>query len=331
LNLFFQILNCCHTKLYQLKTDDVLTKETSEELIFSLLTTEQKTLLINNREIDVSYALLGYRFRVNCYYAKSTLAACFRIIPPVIKSIDELNLPSQFHTFSQFHDGLVLICGPTGEGKTTSLAAIVNEINLEETKHIVTVEDPIEYVFPKAKSIVSQRELHYDTHSWTKALTSVLREDPDVVLIGEMRDYDTIQAALNIAETGHLVFSTLHSSTTPEAIFRIIDVFPPHQQTQVRYQLASVLKAAITQRLLPNINNSTRIPAVEILINMPAVSSIIREGKIFMLDNVIETNEENKMILFEKYLLKLYSQGLISRDTAIRYAERSSELSKFIK
>ena len=201
---------------------------------------------------------------------------------------------------------------------------------MKTAKHIITIEDPIEFVYKEGKSIVSQRELHLDTHSWTIALKSVLREDPDVVLVGEMRDYDTIQAVLTIAETGHLVFSTLHTSTTPEAINRIIDVFPAHQQGQVRNQLSSVLQAVVSQRLLPDVNNKTRIPALEILINSSAVSSIIREGKMFMLDNVLETEEKQDMILFEKYLMRLYKQGSISKETALQYAIRANEIKKFI-
>lgn len=320
-----------NTKLFSLKTNEVVTPESAEKLVFSLITPEQKEDLLTNKEVDLSYQLDSYRFRVNCYYEKGALAASFRLIPSTIRTIDELNLPAQFHTFSQYRDGLVLITGPTGEGKSTSLAALINEINLNDTRHIITIEDPIEYLYPQAKSIVSQRELHIDTYSWSKALSAVLREDPDVVLIGEMRDFDTIQAALTIAETGHLVFSTLHTSTTPEAINRIIDVFPAHQQKQIRYQLASVLKAVVSQRLLPDINAASRVPAVEILFNIPAVAAIVREGNIYMLDNVIETGEDFKMILFEKYLLKLYTQGIISRETAVQFAERPREIQKFIK
>lgn len=320
-----------NTKLFSLKTTEMISPEISEHLIQSILSPEQKEDFVTNKEVDISYELGKTRFRVNCYYEKGAMAASFRLIPSTIKTIEQLNLPSQFHNFAQYQDGLVLITGPTGEGKSTTLAAIVNEINTNDTRHIITIEDPIEYIYPKARSIVSQRELHIDTYSWTKALGGVLREDPDVVLIGEMRDFDTIQAALTIAETGHLVFSTLHTSTTPEAINRIIDVFPAHQQKQIRYQLASTLRAVVSQRLLPNVDMTSRVPAIELLLNIPAVSSIIREGNVFMLDNVIETGEENKMILFEKYLLKLYTQGLISREIAIQYAERPREIMKFIK
>jgi twitching motility protein PilT len=207
---------------------------------------------------------------------------------------------------------------------------MINDLNLKEAKHIVTIEDPIEFVYPPGRAIISQRELHQDTHSWTVALRSVLREDPDVVLIGEMRDLDTIQAAITVAETGHLVFATLHTSSTPEAVNRMIDVFPSGQQNQIRNQLAAVLRVIITQRLLPTIDKTARIPALEVLVNVPAVAAIIREGKLFLLDNVLETEEKQGMILFEKYLYKLYQQGLISKEDAIQHAVRISEIKKFI-
>jgi len=225
----------------------------------------------------------------------------------------------------------VLLTGPTGEGKSTTIAAIIDEINNNSPRHIITIEDPIEFVYTPNQSIISQRELHSDTHSWSKALRSVLREDPDVVLIGEMRDHDTIQAALTIAETGHLVFSTLHTSSTPEAINRIVDVFPGAQQNQIRSQLASVLRSVIYQRLIPNIQKTGRVPALEILFNSSAVKSLIREAKAFMLDSILETGEEQEMILFEKYLSRLYKQNMISRESAFGYATRSKEIEKFIK
>ena len=316
--------------LFPLKTTEILTKESCEKLIFSLLSKEQKEELEANKEIDISYEWNEYRFRVNCYYEKGSVASCLRVIPAKIKTIEELNLPNVFHKLAQLNDGLVLLTGPTGEGKSTTLAAILNEINLNQEKHIITIEDPIEFIYPKGKSIVSQRELHHDTHSWTKALKSVLREDPNVVLIGEMRDFDTIQAALTIAETGHLVFSTLHTSTTPEAINRIIDVFPPNQQNQIRHQLASTLRTIVSQRLVPNVEGTGRVAALEILMNVSSVASLIREGKTFMIDNVIETGEEQDMILFEKYLTRLYQQNLISRETALNVAQRPGEITKFI-
>lgn len=317
-------------KLIQLKTTKELTPELSKEMLYKILTPEQRDEFETNKEIDFSYEWTNYRYRVNYYHSRGSLAAAFRIIPENIPTIEELNLPTSLHKFSQIKEGLILLTGPTGEGKSTTIASILNEVNLNQEKHIITIEDPIEYIYPKAKSIISQRELHGDTHSWVKALRSVLREDPDVVLIGEMRDFDTIQAAMTIAETGHLVFSTLHTGSTPDAINRIVDVFPANQQNQIRHQLASVLKGVVSQRLVPHISGTSRVPALEILLNTPAVSSLIREGKVYMLDNVLETAEDQEMILFEKYLSMLYKQNTISRETAQAYALRENEVKKFV-
>ena len=317
-------------ELYPLKITELVTQENAESMLFSILNPEQKTNLIANKEIDFGFEYSGYRFRGNIYYSKGKLAAVFRLIAANIKTIEDLMLPPIFHHLTQVNHGLVLITGPTGEGKSTTLASMINEINVNQAKNIITIEDPIEYVYPQAKSVISQRELHLDTHSWTVALRSVLREDPDVVLVGEMRDYDTIQAVLTIAETGHLVFSTLHTSTTPEAINRIIDVFPAHQQNQVRSQLSSVLQAVVSQRLIPDATKTTRVPALEILLNNSAVGSIIRDGKVFLLDNVLETEEKSDIIMFEKYMTKLYQRGVITKETAYQYAIREQVIKKFL-
>lgn len=319
-----------NNELYPLKTAEIITREKAEKLIFPILSEEQKENLLANKEIDIGVQHENIRLRANIYYTKNQIAAAFRLVPSIIRTVEELNLPPVMNTLSQFNNGLVLVTGPTGEGKSTTLASIINQINMTTNKHIITIEDPIEFVYPEGKCVVSQRELHLDTHSWTIALRSVLREDPDVVLVGEMRDYDTIQAVITIAETGHLVFSTLHTSTTPEAVNRIIDVFPSHQQNQIKNQLASVLKAVVTQRLVPDISNTSRVPALEILINTPAVSSLIREGKAFMLDNVLETEEKQDMVLFEKYLSRIYKRGLISKETALKYAIRGNEMKKLL-
>jgi len=208
---------------------------------------------------------------------------------------------------------------------------LVNEINNKYAKHIITIEDPVEYIYPKSKSIVSQRELHQDTHSWSVALKSALREDPDVILVGEMRDFDTIQLALTAAETGHLVFSTVHTNSAPESIDRIIDIFPSNQQNQVKNQLSNVLKMVVTQRLLPKQGTISRVPAIEILFNSQAVSSTIREGKTYLLNNILETGEGEGQLLFEKHLLNLFKAGQISKETAFSYAIRPKELERFIK
>lgn len=319
-----------NNELYYLKEYSIATKEENLQMLHSILREEQIAELTANMEFDFGYDFDTYRFRVNYYFVKNALAASFRLIPPQIKTLADLNLPPSLNKLITYKQGLVLLTGPTGEGKSTTLASLINDINKNSAKHIITIEDPIEFIYPVSQSIISQRELHQDTHSYTAALRAVLREDPDVVLVGEMRDFETIQAALTIAETGHLVFSTLHTKSAPETIDRIIDVFPSAQQNQIRSQLASVLLSVITQRLLPNADKTGRVPALEILMNNTAVSSIIREGKIFMLDNVIETGEENGMILFEKYLAQLSQKGLITKETALSYALRPREITKFL-
>lgn len=319
-----------NNELYAITLGEIVTKEIAEQLLLAILSEEQKENLFANKEIDFGYEAFGSRFRVNFYYTKNRLGAAFRLIPSKIRKLEELGLPSIMMEFSHYRQGLVLVVGPTGEGKSTTLASIINEINFNYAKHIITIEDPIEFTYPPAKSIISQRELQQDTHSWTVAIRSALREDPDVLLLGEMRDYETIQAAITMAETGHLVFSTLHTTTATETVNRIIDVFPASQQNQIRTQIASSLKAIVSQRLVPDISNSGRLAATEVLMNIPAAAAVIREGKIFMLDNIIETGEEQKMMLFEKSLARLFREGKISRDTALSYALRPREITKFI-
>ena len=328
---FYPTVRINNQLLYLREPYSLISSEEANKLPDQLLNRQQKILFEENKEIDFGYTYNTTRFRVNLYLARGDCAASFRVIPSVIKTIEELNLPDVFNTFTNYRQGLILFTGPTGEGKSTSLAAIVNELNLRHARHIITVEDPIEFIYPKARSIISQRELAQDTLSWNKALRSVLREDPDIVLVGEMRDYETIQSVLTIAETGHLVFSTLHTGSTTEAITRIIDVFPEHQQNQIKSSLSSSLVAVVAQRLIPTLDGLSRIPAIEILMNEPAVASIIRDGKNYQLDNVIETSERSGMILFEKYLAKLYTLGHISKETALTYAIRKNVISHLIQ
>ena len=306
-----------------------LTPESLETHIFTVLTPEQKDLLLANKEIDFSYAHGGARYRINIYYEKGNLAAALRHLPQDIRSIDNLNLPKIYHEFGSLRQGFVLVTGPTGHGKSTTLAAILNEINQNRQVHIVTIEDPIEYVYPKGVAVISQREMHTDTHSWNVALRSVLREDPDVVLIGEMRDYETIAAALTIAETGHLVFATLHTNSAAQTVDRIVDVFPEKQQAQIRLQLASTLEAVLSQRLLPAIGGG-RIPTTEVMISTPAVQTSIREGKTHLIDNIIQTSGEMGMWLLEVSLANLYKRGKITMDTAKEYAIRPEELIRLV-
>lgn len=315
-------------ELIQLKSLFLIDEKTSQQMILSLLTDEQRETFLTNKQLDFGYNFESSRFRTNIYFTKGMMAASFRLIPDKIKTIEELGLPRLLHQFSDLQQGFILITGPTGEGKSTTLASIINEINLKYSKHILTIEDPIEYIYPPGKSIISQREVGHDTHSWIMALRVVLREDPDIVLIGEMRDYETIQAALTVAETGHLVFSTLHTNSASQTIDRIVDVFPSHQQNQIRTQLAACLKAIVSQKLIPNSTNSGRLPACEILINNSAVASVIREGKTHLIDNIILTSSSEGMMLMERSLYNLFTQGLITKEKAIEYAIRPNEMKK---
>lgn len=305
-----------------------LSKEETEKLVFELVTEEQKEILLVNKELDFSFAFGEQaRFRVNAYYQKGTLAVALRLISMKIPTIKELNLPEIYHAFAKLKQGFILVVGPTGHGKSTTLASIIEEINQNRAEHIVTIEDPIEYVFRHQKSIISQRELKNDTHSWPIALRSCLREDPNVVMIGEMRDLETMSMSLTIAETGHLVFSTLHTNSAAQSIDRIIDVFPEHQQEQIRMQLSTTIEAIISQRLLPCLEGG-RIPATEILIATPAVRTVIREGKTHMIDNIIQTSAEVGMKMLEMDLARLVKEGKISLDVAQMYAFRPEELMK---
>jgi len=309
---------------------EALTVETIKELIKQLLNSEQEEVLLANKELDFSFRYEDQaRLRINVYHERNRLAAAIRLLPRKIRSIDDLNLPKILHQFIHLNQGFILVTGPTGHGKSTTLAAMIEEINQNRRCHIITIEDPIEYVYSSAKSIISQREMHSDTHSWEVALRSCLREDPDVVLIGEMRDYETIAAALTVAETGHLVFATLHTNSAAQTIDRIVDVFPPHQQEQVKLQLANSLEAVVSQRLLPSLNNG-RIPACEILIDTPAVRTTIREGKTHLIDNIINTSAEFGMISLETDLARLVKLGKISLDTAKAWATKPAELMRQI-
>ena len=312
------------------KTHPLVAKNLAEPLLSAILNDDQKERLTANRELDFGYDFNGHRFRVNYYFTRSGVSGSFRLIPAQIRTIDELGLPQILHQFSLLKQGFILVTGPTGEGKSTTLAAVVDEINQTTARHILTIEDPIEFIFPPSKSIVSQRELGQDTRRWDLSLRSALREDPDVVLIGEMRDHETIASALTVAETGHLVFSTLHTNSASQTIDRIIDVFPPHQQQQVRIQLSLTLKAILSQRLLLDITKSQRVVAYELLINSPAIASLIRDGKTNLIDNTIQTASEEGMIFFERSLYDLFAAGKISRETAYQSALRPEEIKKLI-
>lgn len=283
------------------------------------------------RDLDLAYqAADGTRFRVNIYKQQGSQAAVFRLIPSQIRSIEDLNLPSKLKEFTQMSQGLVLVTGPTGSGKSTTLAAMINEINMKDSRHIVTIEDPIEFVYPKGKALVDQRNVKQDTDNWGDALRSVLRQDPDVVLIGEMRDLETISAALHIAETGHLVFGTLHTNSAAQSIDRIIDVFPKEQQAQVQTQLASVIKAVVSQRLVPARGGGRKV-AVEIMVATPAVSNSIRSSKVYQIDNIIQTSADLGMITMEKSLAGLVKSGAISLEQAQFFANKPDEVAALVK
>lgn len=310
--------------------DVALTQETAQELVFSLLSPEQKDQFQVNREVDFGYQYLDKgRFRVNAYYQRDHPSAALRLIHSIIKTPEELRLPQVAHSFAQLKQGFIIVTGPTGHGKSSTLAAIIEEINRTRADHIVTIEDPIEFVYQPKKSIISQREMKADTHSWDIALRSVLREDPDVVLVGEMRDFETIAAALTVAETGHLVFATLHTNSAAQTIDRIIDVFPDEQQQQIRQQLAGSLEAVFSQRLVPAIP-SGRVPAVEVLLATPAVKNLIREGKSHQLDNIIQTSGNLGMTTLEMSLASWVQAGAINLETAKRYSLRPEELDRII-
>lgn len=317
-----------------ISTFNSLSIQEIETMIFSIITETQRELLINNRSLDFSYDYLQNqqlesraRYRINVFFQRGSIAAAFRLLPAKVKTIEELYLPKACHTLASLKQGLVLVTGPTGHGKSTTLAAMVNEINMTRTDNIITIEDPIEYVYPKGRSIISQRELGHDTYSWAESLKSLLREDPDVVLIGEMRDPESISSAITIAETGHLVFSTLHTNSASQTIDRIIDSFPPHQQNQIRIQLASTLQGIISQRLLPQIG-SGRVLASEVLIATNAIQSNIREGKTHMIESIIETSQDSGMYTIEYSLAQLVQEGKITREIAMQYAARPDELSR---
>ncbi|MEI6690658.1 MAG: type IV pilus twitching motility protein PilT [bacterium] len=308
----------------------VLTPNTVSELVNSLLSDSQRELVSVDKELDFSYSITnGERFRVNVYHEKGNLAAALRLIPRTIRTIEDLMLPSLIGNLTTLKQGLVLVTGPTGHGKSTTLAAMIDKINRERAVHIITIEDPVEFVYTPSKSIISQREMHADTHAWGIALKSVLREDPDVVLIGEMRDYETIEAALMIAETGHLVFATLHTNSASSTVDRIVDVFPEDQQAQVRSQLAGSLEAVISQRLVPS-TDGRRTAIVEILLATSAVRSNIRDGKTYMLPNVMQTSGEMGMKTLEMALAEAYLSKRISIETARDFALNYEDLARLI-
>ncbi|HUZ93043.1 MAG TPA: PilT/PilU family type 4a pilus ATPase [Candidatus Paceibacterota bacterium] len=312
--------------LVPLQKDPIMTPEVTEELIYGLLSPEQKEKLIRERQLDFAYSFEDKaRFRVNAYFQRGYLAAALRLIPSRIKTVEELNLPPILHDFARLSQGFVLIVGPAGHGKSSTLAAVLDEINHSRSDHIITIEDPIEYLFTQDRCIVSQREVGADTPTFHAGLRTILRQDPDVVMVGEMRDATSIATAMTAAETGHLVFSTLHTNSASQTIDRVIDSFPAAQQGQVTSQLAATLVAIVSERLLPRASGG-RVPAMEIMIVNPAIRNLIRERKIYQIDLVIETSLQEGMVTLNRSLVNLVKNKEISLDNAELYSLNPSEL-----
>lgn len=317
--------------LAAIPNEQILSPDEIDRIIKSFLTAEQIERVTVNKEIDLGVSFSqNARFRANIYHQRGYITAALRRIPMEIPTIEGLKLPDILYTFTKLRQGLVLVTGPTGHGKSTTIAAMLDEINKTRPAHILTIEDPIEFVFTPRQAMFSQREMREDTLSWEIALRSALREDPDIVLIGEMRDYETIAAALTIAETGHLVFATLHTNSAAQTIDRIVDVFPENQQAQVKLQLSNVLEGVFSQRLVPLLAGG-RTAAYEVLTGTNAVRSTIRDGKTHQIDNIIQTSAEFGMTTLEANLATYVQQGLISLEEAASFSIRPEELTRIVK
>jgi len=319
------------TKLSPIPDYDSLAVDDVEYFLSQIIDTQQREILEVNKEMDFSISLgQKARFRVNAFFQKGYPSVSLRHIPLTIPTLEELNLPGTLKQFCTFEQGLILVVGPAGQGKSTTLAAMINEINETRAEHIITIEDPIEYVFTNKKSLIEQREMYLDTHSWDVALRSALREDPNVVLIGEMRDIDTISAALQIAETGHLVMATMHTNSAAQTIERIISSYPADKRDEIRSQFAQVLQVVISQRLVPSVQKGV-VPALEIMIGTDAVANLIREGKTHMIDNIINTNVQLGMTSLERSLAVLVQNNIVDFKDAVRLANRPDDLKRLIE
>jgi twitching motility protein PilT len=306
---------------------DTFDSESTRQLLYRILSSEQQKVFEIKRQLDFAYAIPGLaRFRVNVYYQRECVGAAFRVIPQDIKSMEELNLPPVLHEFAEKPRGIVLVTGPTGSGKSTTLAAIIDEINRTRAEHILTVEDPVEFVHKHKRCIVNQREIGPDALSFAEALKAALRQDPDVILVGEMRDLETISTALTAAETGHLVFGTLHTQSAPSTIDRIIDVFAPEQQEQVRIMIANSLQGIVSQALLPTADGQGRVAALEILIPDDAVRNLIRQSKIEQVYSVMQTNTSRGMQTMEQALADLITRRVVKIDDALSRSSRPDQL-----
>lgn len=318
-------------RLTKLENFGEITPEISKKILIRILNEEQITRLEKQLAVDFSHTLPGYgRFRCSYFYQRNSLAASFRYITGKILTIEELNLPAQIEEFADYPRGLVLVTGPTGCGKSTTLASLINLINNNRCENIITIEDPIEYLFTHKKSIVSQREVLTDTRSFGTALKYILREDPNVIMVGEIRDLETISSTLTAAETGHLVFSTLHTQDAPQTIDRIIDIFPTHQQNQIRSQLSGILKAVLVQQLIPSKDNTGRLPATELMFVTPAIKNMIREMKVHQIYSAIQAGGKRGMMTMDMSLANLCKNGKITEEMALEKAHNMDELKRMI-
>ena len=317
-------------ELVPLLNESLFTPDDTKELAFALMTMEQREEFLREKQIDFSYNFGEKgRFRANVFFQRGYISVALRLIPEKIRTLHELNLPSTLYRFCNYSQGFVLITGPSSHGKSTTLAALINEINNTKTKHIITIEDPIEYLFDQNKCIISQRELHKDTLSFEKALKATFREDPDVIMVGEMRDKETIETAITAAETGHLVFATLHTNSAAQTLYRILDSFSGEQQNQVKSQLSRSLVGIVSQRLVPRINGGV-VPACEILFNNDAVSNLIRKDKVYEIPLIIDTSYDEEMVSLNRSLAELVRMGVVDIEIAMNYSTNPQELVKLI-
>ncbi len=307
--------------------DQKLTPDETERLLYSVMTTEQQKRLEKDRQVDFSYVLVGIsRFRVNVFFQRNSISAALRTIPHEIKSLNDLGMPEPLSALATRPRGLVLVTGPTGSGKSTTLAAIINEINQTRDDHIITIEDPLEFLHEHGRCLVNQREIGADAKGFPEALRGALREDPDVILVGEMRDLETIETALTAAETGHLVFGTLHTQDAPATVDRVIDAFPAGQQNQVRVQLASVLQGVVSQSLLPTIDGKGRVAATEILLPDDGTRNLIRQNKVEQIYSIMQTSNSRGMQTLEQSLAQLINASKVTREVAMAVTSRPREL-----
>jgi twitching motility protein PilT len=318
--------------LHRLDQHERLTADETRQLLYRILSTEQQKQLELNRQIDLSYSIPGVaRFRVNIFSQRESLAGAFRLIPAEIKTLEDLGVPASLYSLCDKPRGLVLVTGPTGSGKSTTLAALIDEINRNRADHIITIEDPIEFLHKHKRCLVNQRELGPDAVSFAEALRGALRQDPDVILLGEMRDLETISTALTAAETGHLVFATLHTQDASSTVDRLIDVFPAEQQGQVRAQIAGTLQGVVTQTLLPTADGQGRVPAVEILFPDDAVRNLVRQAKIEQIYSVMQTGTKRGMMTLEQSLADLVLRGVVAEEVALSRTSRPEQLEGLIR